>query len=220
MAQDPPAAQLGRRSVALRVGGIALVAAVILALVLSGAAPSSDRLREWGDELPAAPFVWPLIFAAINFLVLWPVLAGVTGALFGTAVGTPVAIAGVLLASTLQFSLARHGAGEHLRERVHARLPGIGARLERHGFLTVFYSRIVPAVPWGPVNYAAGLGRVKLRDVLLGTLAGGSPKVFAYVALGGSFDDLSRPEAIVALALLVLLGIIGALVARRQLRAR
>ena len=212
--------QLRRKSVALRVAGMVLVALVIVALLVSGAAPSADQLREWGDELPAAPLVWPFIFAGLNFLVLWPVLAGVTGALFGTAVGTPVAIAGVLLASTLQFSLARHAAGQHLRERMHDRVPGIGERLERHGFLTVFYSRIVPAVPWGPVNYAAGLGRVRLRDLLAGTLVGGSPKIFAYVALGGSFDDPSRPEAIVALSLLVLLAVIGALVARRQLRAR
>ena len=51
-------------------------------------------------------------------------------------------------------------------------------------------------------------------------MAGGTPKVFAYVALGGSFDDLSRPEALVAIGMLVALGVAGAIIARRQLAAR
>ena len=101
-----------------------------------------------------------------------------------------------------------------------ARARRVDALLERNGFLAVFYSRIVPGLAWGAVNYAAGLARVRLRDVLLATVAGGTPKVFAYVALGGSFDDLSRPEALVAIGLLVALGLAGLFVARRQFAAR
>jgi uncharacterized membrane protein YdjX (TVP38/TMEM64 family) len=155
----------------------------------------------------------------VNFVVPWPIIAGATGAVFGTAAGTPIAVAGVLLATSLQFGTARTTAGQHLRERMLARVPRIDALLARNGFLAVFYSRIVPAIPWGAVNYAAGLARVRLRDVLLATLAGGTPKVFAYVALGGSLDDLRRPEALVAIGLLITLGLVGLVVARRQFNA-
>jgi len=206
--------------VALRVAVVVIVAAGLAALTLSGVAPSSDELRDWGDDLGAAgPLLWPLVFALVNFVVPWPILAGATGAVFGTAAGTPIALAGVLLAATLQFGVARTTAGEHLRGRVQARVPRIDALLARNGFLAVFYSRIVPLVPWGLVTYAAGLARVRLRDLLLGTVAGGTPKVFAYVALGGSFDDLSRPEALVAIGLLVALALAGLVIARRQFRA-
>jgi uncharacterized membrane protein YdjX (TVP38/TMEM64 family) len=51
----------------------------------------------------------------------------------------------------------------------------------------------------------------------LGTVVGAAPKVFAYTALGGSLTDLTSPEAIAAVALIVLLGLIGALIARRQI---
>ena len=44
---------------------------------------------------------------------------------------------------------------------------------------------------------------------------GAAPKVFAYVALGGSVSNLSAPEVKVALALLVVLGGSGLVVARR-----
>jgi hypothetical protein len=41
--------------------------------------------------------------------------------------------------------------------------------------------------------------------------------VFAYTALGGSLGNLTSPEAISAVALIIVLGVIGLLVARRQL---
>jgi uncharacterized membrane protein YdjX (TVP38/TMEM64 family) len=207
------------RQVALRIAAVVIVAAAVVGLWLAGVAPSSGELRDWGDDLGVAgPVLWPVVFAVVNFVVPWPIIAGATGAVFGTAAGTPIALAGVLLAAVLQFGVARTTAGEHLRRRVLARVPRIDALLDRNGFLAVFYSRIIPGIAWGPVNYAAGLSRVRLRDVLLATVAGGTPKVFAYVSLGGSFDDLGSPEAIVAVSLLVVLALAGLVLARKQFR--
>lgn len=152
--------------------------------------------------------------------VPWPITAGATGLLFGTALGTLLSLAGVLVQAVVQFWLARKVAGEQLRRRVLARAPRLSKALEHNGFLASFYGRIVPGVPWGLVNYAAGLARVRLRDLLLGTLVGGTPKVFAYVALGGSFGDLGRPEAIVAISLLVVLALGGLVIARRGFLTR
>ena len=51
----------------------------------------------------------------------------------------------------------------------------------------------------------------------LGTVVGAAPKVFAYVALGGSLSDLTSPEALVAIGLLVVMALVGALVVRRRI---
>lgn len=210
-----------RSGLALRVGALALVLGAVLALALTGLVPSAGRVRDFGDSLGAAgPFLWPIVFPLINLVVPWPITAGATGLLFGTALGTVLALAGVLVQAVVQFWLARRVAGEALRRRALERAPRVGAALERNGFLATFYSRIVPGVPWGLVNYVAGLSRVRLRDLVLGTLAGGTPKVFAYVALGGSFGDLGRPEAIVAIGLLVVLALGGVVIARRGFLAR
>jgi uncharacterized membrane protein YdjX (TVP38/TMEM64 family) len=69
------------------------------------------------------------------------------------------------------------------------------------------------------MNYGAGLTRLKLRDMLAGTALGALPKTFAYVSLGGSLDDLSRPEAKVAIGMLVVIGIAGGFLARREIAA-
>lgn len=195
-----------------------VVATVVVVLWVTGAAPSTGQLRRWGDDLGAwGVLVWPLLFGALNFMIPWPLIAGATGAVFGTAGGTALALAGVLVAASLQFAVARTVSGEDLRRRARARVPRVDALLERNGFLAVFYSRIAPGVSWGMVNYAAGLLGVRLRDVGAATVVGGTPKVFAYVALGGSFHDLSRPEALVAIGLLAVLALGGAVMARRQL---
>ena len=78
-------------------------------------------------------------------------------------------------------------------------------------------SRIVPLLPWGIVNFSAGLTQLRYRDLALGTVVGAAPKVFAYIALGGSLTDLGSPEAIVAIALLVAMALVGALLVRRQI---
>ncbi|MGI9081244.1 MAG: TVP38/TMEM64 family protein [Thermoleophilaceae bacterium] len=207
-----------RRVLVLRIVLGAIVAGAVLAISVSGNLPSSERIREFGESLgPAAPVLWPLLFGIGNFLVPWPILAGATGLLFGTAGGTGLALLGVLVAAALQFGAARVIAGEDFRRRVLSRLPRIDELLRRNGFLAVFYSRIVPGLPWGMVNYAAGLARVGLPAVWIATVAGGTPKVFAYVALGGNFDDLSAPEAKAAIAVMAAMALAGLLVLRRQL---
>ena len=55
-------------------------------------------------------------------------------------------------------------------------------------------SRIVPLLPWGIVNYSAGLTRLRFGQLGLGTVVGGAPKVFAYVALGGASATSPRPS--------------------------
>ena len=207
--------------VALRLAVVAAAVAAFLIVLLTGSLPSAGEVRDLGESLGwAAPLLWPPLFALLNMLVPWGILAGATGLLFGTAGGTALALAGILLASTLQFSIARAGVGERLRGHMLDRVPRLDAMLENNGFLTIFYSRIVPGLAWGPVNYAAGVARVRLRDVLLATVAGGTPKVFAYVALGGNLDDLSRPEAKVAIGVMVALALVGLVIARRQFADR
>ena len=164
-----------------------------------------------------AYFAFVPLFVAVNFLVAWPILAGAAGLLFGTAAGTPLALAGVTCASLAQMFVARRLAAGHHGNLLPQRTKGIEDFLTRHGAVAVMESRIVPLLPWGMVNYSAGLTRLQYRDIAVGTIIGGAPKVFAYTALGGSLDNLDSPEALVAIALIAILGLAGALFVRRQI---
>jgi uncharacterized membrane protein YdjX (TVP38/TMEM64 family) len=113
--------------------------------------------------------------------------------------------------------VARRLAAGHHGNLLPKRTRALEEFLTRHGAVAVMESRIVPALPWGLVNFSAGLTRLRYRDLAFGTLVGAAPKVFAYVALGGSLDDLTSPEAVAAVALLATLALLGALFVRRQI---
>jgi uncharacterized membrane protein YdjX (TVP38/TMEM64 family) len=83
--------------------------------------------------------------------------------------------------------------------------------------VAVMETRIIPVLPFGIVNFSAGLTRMRYRDLALGTVVGAAPKVFAYTALGGSLTNLKSPEAIVAVALLVVFALLGAVFLRRRI---
>lgn len=210
-----------RRPAIIRIATYAAVVGLFFGVVAAtGNIPSSDEARDFGDSLgPLAPFLFVPLFVAANFLITWPILAGAAGLLFGTALGTPLALAGVTFASLAQMAVARRLAGEHRGRLLPQRTRAIENFLTRYGAVAVMESRIVPLLPFGLVNYSGGFTHLSYRDMALGTAVGAAPKVFAYTALGGSLDDLTSPEAITAIALLLVLAAIGALIVRRQIRA-
>jgi uncharacterized membrane protein YdjX (TVP38/TMEM64 family) len=196
----------------------AAVGSVFLVAALTGSLPTPSEAREWGEGLGDFAYVaYVPLFVLVNFIVTWPILAGAGGLLFGTAAGTPLALAGVTAASLTQMFVARRLAAGHHGNLLPPRTRRVEELLTRHGAVAVMESRIVPLLPFGVVNYSAGLTRLEYRQMALGTVVGAAPKVFAYTALGGSLDNLGSPEALVAVALLAVLALAGALFVRRQI---
>ena len=208
-----------RRTVVWRLAGYATTVGVLIAVViLTGSLPEPEEVRDWAEGLGDWVYLaFVPLFVVVNFAITWPILAGASGLMFGTAAGTALALAGVTAASTVQMAIARKLAAGHHGNLLPERTKSIEDFLTRNGAVSVMESRIVPLLPWGIVNFSAGLTKLRYRDLALGTLIGGAPKVFAYTALGGSLSDLTSPEAIAAIALLVVLGAAGALFVRRQI---
>lgn len=209
---------VSRRTAFLRLGAYGLVVgSVLVTLIATGSIPSSDEARDWADGFgDAAYVVFVPLFVIANFVIWWPILAGAAGLLFGTATGTALVLVAVTASSVTQMFVARRLAAGHHGSLLPQRTRRIEEFLTRHGAVAVMQSRIVPLLPWGLVNFSAGLTRMRYRDLALGTVVGAAPKVFAYTALGGSLSDLTSPAAIIAIALLVVLAVTGALFVRRQ----
>jgi uncharacterized membrane protein YdjX (TVP38/TMEM64 family) len=196
----------------------AAVGGVFLVVALTGSLPTPSEARDWGEGLGDFGYVaFVPLFVLVNFIVTWPILAGAGGLLFGTAAGTPLVLAGVTAASLAQMFVARRLAAGHHGNLLPQRTRRVEDFLTRHGAVAVMESRIVPLLPWGVVNYSAGLTRLDYRQMALGTVVGAAPKVFAYTALGGSLDNLGSPEALVAIAVLAVLALAGAFFVRREI---
>lgn len=179
-------------------------------------------MRDWVDGLGA---IGPVAFVAVGCLLSCvffpgPLLAGAAGLLFGTALGTPVAIVSATLSAVCACAIARFVAGDAVERLGGRRVKLLVAFLERREFLSVLYIRLLPGVPYNLVNYAFGLTGISMAAIVVATAIGTAPRTFAYVALGGSFGDFGRPEAIVAIAIIAVMWIAGLAAAVAQSRGR
>jgi uncharacterized membrane protein YdjX (TVP38/TMEM64 family) len=207
-----------RGTALLRVASLATAVVVVFVFVASSGSLSSERVRDAVDPLGAAAVPAFVVVSALLTCALFPgpLLAGASGLLFGTALGTPVAITAATLGAVLAFGLARFAAHDAVQALAGARLAPLQAWIERRGFWAVLYARIAPGAPYSVVNYAAGLTRVGLPAFAAATAIGAAPRAFAYTALGGSLDDLGSPEALVAIAALVAMALTGLVLLRRE----
>jgi uncharacterized membrane protein YdjX (TVP38/TMEM64 family) len=202
---------MSRRAARVRLGALAAVLGSLVSVFALSGSLSPEHVRDWVDGFGAAG---PLVFIGLSSLLTvalfpGPLLAGASGLLFGTALGTPISIAAATLGASLAFSLSRWWAHDAVLALAGPRLLALRDLLARRGFLSVLYARIAPGVPYNLVNYAAGLTAIPLRTFAAATALGASPRAFAYTALGGSLDDLGSPEAIIAVCLLVAMAIGG-----------
>jgi uncharacterized membrane protein YdjX (TVP38/TMEM64 family) len=124
-------------------------------------------------------------------LVPGPVLAAVSGILFGAVLGTVVTIAASVLGAVVALLLARHGAGRQFAEVSGPRMQALTRLAERHGVVAVIVQRLIPGVPDAPASYLFGLLGVRVWQIALGTAIGASPRAFSYTAVGASLDDPS-----------------------------
>jgi uncharacterized membrane protein YdjX (TVP38/TMEM64 family) len=204
----------------LRLATLALAIGGAFAIVALSGSLSADRVRDWVDGLgPLGPVLFVPISAALTVALFpGPLLAAASGLLFGTALGTAVSIVAATLGATLAFCLARWWASDAVESLAGPRLRSLRAWVGRRGFASVLYARIAPGVPYNVVNYAAGLTPVLLRSFVAATALGVAPRAFAYTALGGTLGDLRSPQAIVAVAVLVVMALMGLAFAARDVR--
>ena len=202
----------------LRLAALAVLAGGLFAVVALTGSVSPGRVRDAIDPLGPVAVPGFIVVSALLTCALFPgpLLAGASGLLFGTALGTPVSIAAATLGAVLAFSIARFLAHDAVDALAGRRLRGVQEWIERRGFWAVLYARIAPGVPYSLLNYVAGVTRVRLLAFAAATAIGVAPRAFAYTALGGSLDDLGSPEALVAIALLVAMAVGGAVALRLQ----
>ena len=141
--------------------------------------------------------VWGLFaFVALYALVaLTPIpvtIMAVTGGLvFGLPVGTVLSLVGVVIGCWGAYWLAR-GLGRETVLRLlggHAQL--VEERLEGGGFFAVCTLRLLPGVPYWPVNYGSGALGIRSHDFLVATALSSLPGQLSLVAIGAFIADPS-----------------------------
>jgi uncharacterized membrane protein YdjX (TVP38/TMEM64 family) len=141
-------------------------------------------LKAWGIW---APFVYILIYVIATVLILPSTALNLTGgALFGPWWGTFWTSLAAILAAIAAFAFTRTVGREVVAERLAGRWQAMDAEVQRGGQFYMFAVRLIPVMPYGLVNFAAGLTSVSFKDYLLGTILGTVPSVLPFVLLGSS----------------------------------
>jgi len=160
---------------------------------------------------PLAPFAFILIYNLGSILFLpGTILSVAGGAIFGSTLGTVYVVIGATLGATLAFLISRYFARSFFEDIVERKFPKIkeyDERLEKNGFMTVLFFRLIPLFPFNGLNFALGLTKVKIKDYFLATLIGIIPGTFVYVYLGNSLAEMNYTNVIIAIVLIILLSL-------------
>jgi uncharacterized membrane protein YdjX (TVP38/TMEM64 family) len=183
----------------------------------------ADRVEAWLNSWGIwAPIAYVLAYAIGTILLLpsTPLnLAG--GALFGLWGGTLWSSLGAIGAALLTFSFARTIGRDWVASRLAGQWEAIDADIRRSGLLYLFAIRLLPILPYGFVNLAAGLTAVTWRDYTIGTMIGTVLGLLPFIAIGSSGRDLMQGGSIwgLILALTLVAGLIFGAVWYRQRRS-
>jgi uncharacterized membrane protein YdjX (TVP38/TMEM64 family) len=211
---------VGRRRLAAAVALTAL--AVVAFLVARGLGPDGLSPAAVQDTVRTAGGWAPALFVVLQVLVTIPpvprtLFTVAAGLLFGSITGVLLAVTATALAAVVAFWLVRLTGGG-LVERYADRGPVVWTRrrLDRSGLLAVTSLRLIPALPFSLLNYAAGLSGVRFTPYLLGTVLGTAPGTVALVILGDAVTGRVSPALLAVSVTGGLVGTIGSVVAARR----
>lgn len=182
--------------------------------------PSPMQLRDWAQSLgpwfPLAFFIAHIVVTVVPVPRTAFTLAA--GLLFGPVLGIAIAVAASTASAMIAMLLVR-AAGWRLNRFVrHRSIHTVDERLRHRGWLAVLSLRLIPAVPFSVLNYAAGASTVRVLPYALATLAGLLPGTAAVVILGDALaGHISWPLYLVS-ACTAALGLTGLVVEFRQYR--
>ena len=137
-----------------------------------------------------APLVFILIYAAgICLFVPGTLLTGVGAAIFGAYWGFVVVWTGAMLGAGAAFFIGRTLGREFAASLIGDRLKKYDDAIERNGFATVLYLRLV-YFPFTAMNFGMGLTRVRFWDYFTGTGLGIIVGTFIFTFFIGTLKEV------------------------------
>ena len=194
---------------------IAILAAIVILIAVAVLVPlpTAVQLRDWATSV--GPW-FPLAFLAAHIVVtVFPfprtVFTLAAGLLFGPYLGVPLAVLASTLSAVIALLLVRAAGWQLSRLIRHPRVDSLDARLRERGWPAIVSMRMIPAVPFSVVNYAAGASAVRVLPYTLATFVGLLPGTAAVVILGDALTGNVSPLLFVVSLCTASLGIAGLL---------
>jgi uncharacterized membrane protein YdjX (TVP38/TMEM64 family) len=178
-----------------RIIGTGVAIAILVAVALLVPLPTAVQLRDWATS--AGPW-FPLAFLAVHIAVTvlpFPRTTFTLGAglLFGPLLGVVLAVVASAVSAVIALVLVRAAGWQLSRLVRHQAVDTLDSRLRDRGWPAILSLRLIPAVPFSVLNYAAGASAVRVLPYTLATLAGLIPGTAAVVILGDALTGHVSP---------------------------
>nr|WP_193107221.1 TVP38/TMEM64 family protein [Brachybacterium sp. FME24] len=148
--------------------------------------PSLDSLRGSIDDLgPWGPLAFIVLYALVALTPIpVTIMAVLGGLLFGLPAGTVLSMIGVVIGCWGGYWIARGLGRETVMRALGSHAEMVEDRLENGGFYAVCTLRLMPGIPYWPVNYGSGALGISSRDFLIATAASALPGQISLIAIG------------------------------------
>ena len=192
-----------------RAAGIAAAIVILVAVGIWVPLPSAVQMRDWATSV--GPW-FPLAFLAVHIVAtVFPfprtAFTLAAGLLFGPWLGIVLAVVASALSAVAVLILMRVFGWQLSWVVRHPRLDSLDARLRQRGWPAVISLRLIPAVPFSVINYAAGASAVRLLPYTVATLVGLLPGTAAVVVLGDALTGDVSPLLFVVSACTAAVGV-------------
>lgn len=144
-----------------------------------------------------APVTFIVVYMFATALVLPSTVLNVLGgALFGVLWGTVWTTIAAIGSAVITFLVTRHCLSDWILKSSHRNWKNLDAEIREGGIPYLLAIRLFPIIPYGIVNYTAGLTSVNFRDYLIGTSLGTLPGLVPFIMLGANgVESVSTGQA-------------------------
>jgi uncharacterized membrane protein YdjX (TVP38/TMEM64 family) len=124
-------------------------------------------------------------------IIPFPVLAGIIGAVFGTAYGVVVSLTGAMVGTMALFFLCRYGFREYAQNKLarNLKVQEYEGFLNKNSFVAILTCRLIPIIPAVVVNIICGLSRVNWLTFFSASLIGKLPNILLLSYMGATFNN-------------------------------
>jgi uncharacterized membrane protein YdjX (TVP38/TMEM64 family) len=193
-----------------RAAGFTAAIVILVAIGIWVPLPSAVVMRDWATSV--GPW-FPLAFLAAHTLITvlpFPRTAFTlaAGLLFGPLLGVALAVVASTASALIALWLVRV-LGWQLSKLSHKNIGALDARLRERGWASILSMRLIPAVPFSVLNYAAGASSVRVLPYAIATFIGLLPGTAAVVILGDALTGRLSPSLLLVSLSTASIGIAG-----------
>lgn len=196
------------------------VAVILVSIVLLVPLPTAVQLRDWATSVGS----WfPLAFLAAYVVVtVFPfprtAFTLAAGLLFGPLLGATLAVLASTISALIALLMVRAVGWQLSRLVSHPTIDSLDARVRRRGWPAIVSLRLIPAVPFSVLNYAAGASAVRVLPYMAATFVGLLPGTLAVVFLGDALTGRVDPLLVLISLVTAGVGVTGLVLEARAAR--